>query len=346
MRNDTRFAFNKLTQRIAELSGVPRATESFAVEPSVQQTLETKMQESSEFLSRINIVGVDELKGEKLGLGISGPIAGRTDTTANDRTPRDLSTLDANGYECRSTEFDTFLPWSKLDAWAKFRDFQIRVRNAIIRQQALDRIMIGFNGTSAAVATDRVANPLLEDVNVGWLQQYRDNAPARVMTGGKTAGTIVIDGTADGAQPNGIVGDYANLDALVMDAVNELIEPWHRESTDLVAVMGRKMLADKYFPLVNKENAPTEQRALDLIISQKRVGGLQAVRAPFVPDGTIFITSLENLSIYFQNGSRRRYLRDEPKRKRVENYESSNDAYVVEDYGFGCLVENIDMSNA
>jgi len=346
MRNDTRFAFNKLTQRIAELSNVSSATESFAVEPSVQQTLETKMQETSAFLSEINIVGVDELKGEKLGLGISGPIAGRTDTSAKDRTPRDLTSLDANQYECVSTEFDTFLSWQKMDAWAKFRDFQVRVRNAILRQQALDRIMIGFNGTSAASETDRAANPMLQDVNKGWLQQYRDNEPARVLKDGKTAGTIVIDGTVDEAQPNKIVGDYANLDALVMDAVNELIEPWYRESTDLVAIMGRTLLADKYFPLVNQEQPPTEQRALDMIISQKRVGGLQAVRAPYVPDGVIFITSLSNLSMYFQTGSRRRYVQDNPKRKRVENYESSNDAYVVEDYGFGCLVENIDMANA
>ncbi len=45
-----------------------------------------------------------------------------------------------------------------------------------------------------------------------------------------------------------------------------------------------------------------------------------------MPDGTLLITPPENLSIYWQRGSRRRYLRDEPKRKRVENYESSNDA--------------------
>lgn len=350
MRNDTRVAFNRLTAHIAQLSGVNSATESFAVEPSVQQTLETRIQESSEFLSLINVIGVDELKGEKLGLGVTGPIAGRTDVSAKDRSPRDVTALSANTYECVSTEFDTAIPWGKLDAWSRFQDFQTRVRNVILRQQALDRIMIGFNGTQAAVETDRAANPLLQDVNKGWLQQYRDHAPQRVMTGAATPGKIVINPTKkqdeNGKEIDEIVGDYANLDALVMDAVNEMIDPWFRESTDLVVIMGRKLLADKYFPLVNKSQPPTEQRALDLIISQERVGGLQAVRAPFVPDGTIFITALSNLSLYWQNGSRRRYLRDKPERKRVENYESSNDAYVVEDYGFGCVVENIDTTKA
>ncbi|WP_251978553.1 phage major capsid protein, P2 family [Salinicola avicenniae] len=336
MRNDTRLAFNRLTAQIAQLSGVNSATDSFAVEPSVQQTLETRIQESSEFLGMINVVGVDELKGEKLGLGISGPIAGRTDVSQKDRSPRDLTTLDSQSYECASTEFDTYLPWNKLDAWAKFPDFQTRVRNTILRQQALDRIMVGFNGTNAARETDRATNPLLQDVNVGWLQQYRTHAPARVMSKGAAEGKIVV----------GTGGDYVNLDALVIDAVNELIDPWFRESTDLVAIMGRKMLADKYFPLINQDHPPTEQRALDLIVSQKRVGGLQAVRAPYVPDGAIFVTALSNLSLYWQNGSRRRYIRDKPERKRVENYESSNDAYVVEDFGLGCLIENIDVTEA
>ncbi|MDP2228964.1 MAG: phage major capsid protein, P2 family [Moraxellaceae bacterium] len=333
MRNNTRVAYNQLLARVAALSGVSDASKAFSVEPSVQQTLESKIQESSEFLAGINIVGVDEIKGEKLGLGISGPIAARTNVAANDRAPRDLTTLDDNGYECFSTEFDTFLAWSKLDAWAKFPDFQTRVRNAIIRQQALDRIMIGFNGTSAATASDRTANPLLQDVNIGWLQKYRTHAAARVLS------EVVEDSDEITV---GSDGDYKNLDALVFDAVNNMIDPWFRESTDLVAIMGRQMLADKYFPLISQHaQTPTENRALDMILSQKRVGGLGAVRVPFMPDGTIFITSMENLSLYWQNGSRRRHMVENPKRKRVENYESSNDAYVVEDYGFGCLIENI-----
>lgn len=331
MRNDTRKAFNQLRSRIAQLSGVETAAEQFNVSPSVQQTLESKIQESSEFLGRINIVGVDELKGQKIGLGVTGPIAGRTDVTQKDRSPRDVTDLTDTTYECVSTEFDTYITWAQLDAWSRFPDFQQRVRNAIVRQQALDRIMVGFNGISAATETDRVANPMLEDVNKGWLQLYRNNAPARVLSEGANAGEVRV----------GPGGDYENLDALVYDVVNEMIDPWHRESTELASIMGRKLLADKYFPLINQNHAPTEQRALDMIVSQKRVGGQQAVRVPFVPDGSLLITSPQNLSLYWQLGSRRRHILDNPKRNRVENYESSNDAYVVEDYGFGCLVENI-----
>lgn len=333
MRNETRIAYNAYLAQLAKLNGVPSAAEKFTIDPSIQQTLESKIQESSDFLQKINIVGVPEQSGEKLGLGVSGPIAGTTDTAAQDRATSDLSAMDANGYVCTQTNFDSHIGYAKLDMWAKFPDFQTRLRDSILRRQALDRIMIGFNGTSRAVTSNKVANPLLQDVNKGWLQKYRENAAARVMDQGANAGAVRV-GEAAGR-------DYYNLDALVFDAVNNLIEPWYREDTELVVILGRDLLADKYFPLINAANPPTEKLAADLIVSQKRVGGLQAVRAPFVPAGTLAITRLDNLSIYWQEGARRRTVVDNAKRDRIENYESSNEAYVVEDYGCGGVVENI-----
>lgn len=132
-------------------------------------------------------------------------------------------------------------------------------------------------------------------------------------------------------------------DALVYDALHSMVEPWYRESPDMVVLVGRKLMSDKYFPLINQDQAPTEQNALDYIVSQKRMGGLQAVQVPFMPEGSLMITTLENLSLYYQIGGRRRHIIDNPKRNRVENYESSNEAYVVEDFGAGCVVENITL---
>lgn len=336
MRNNTRLLYTAMLAHIAQLNGVSDATAKFTVDPSVQQTLETRIQESSDFLRQINIVGVTEQQGEKLGLGVGGPIASTTNTAVQDRATKDPTDMDQQGYICTQTNFDTHLTYGKIDAWAKFPDFQTRVRDAIIRRQALDRIMIGFNGTSRAATSNLVANPLLQDVNKGWLQKYREFATARVLADGANAGEIRV-GEAAG-------GDYKNLDALVMDAVASLVEPWYQEDTQLVAIMGRDLLHDKYFPLVNTANAPTEQLALDTLVSQKRVGGLQAVRVPSMLANAVFITRLDNLSIYYQEGGRRRAIVDNAKRDRIENYESSNDAYVVEDYGCGCLIENVTFS--
>lgn len=338
MKNETRKLFNAYAGQIAQLNGVEDATTKFSVTPSIQQKLETKIQESSEFLSKINIIGVTEQQGEKLGLGVGGPIASNTNTTANDRQTKDPHNIDAKGYHCRQNNSDTHIRYATIDMWAKFPDFQMRLRDAILRRQALDRLTVAFNGTSYAADSDLGSNPLLQDVNIGWLERYRQDAAARVMSEVAAASGVINIGS--GVAVN---AGYKNLDALVMDAVSNLIEPWYRADTQLVAVMGRGLLDDKYFPLVNQNQPSSEVMATDMIISQKRVGGLSAVTAPFVPDGTILITRLDNLSMYYQEGTKRRQILDNAKRDRIENYESSNDWYGVEDYGAGCLLENITL---
>lgn len=339
MRNQTRLVFNAYVAAIAALNGVASATEKFTVTPSVQQTLENRIQESSDFLNRVNNYGVTEQSGAKLGLGIGTTIASTTDTNTTDRVPTDPTSMDEFGYLCTQTNFDTAIKYSKLDAWAKFPDFQTRIRDLILKRQALDIITIGFNGISRAATSNRATNPLLQDVNIGWLQKMRTNAAARVMKEVFAASNKVqVGSTID------VAHGYKNLDALVFDVVNNLIDPWYREDTELVAIMGRDLLADKYFPLVNTTQVPTETMATDVIISQKRVGGLQAVRAPNFPPSKILITRMDNLSRYYQEGGRRRTIIDNAKRDQIENYESSNDTYVVEDYGLSALIENIELS--
>lgn len=339
MHQLTRPLFSAYLARLAQLNGVHAddVTKTFTVSPSVQQKLETKMQESSDFLGRINMVGVTEQQGQKLGLGLSGPAASRTDTTQADRQTRDITNLDQRGYTCTKTDSDTHIGYAKLDAWAKFPDFQTRVANAILQRQALDIMCIGFNGTSIAANTNLAQNPLLQDVNKGWLQHLREDAPENVMASGATAGKVKI-GSAAGT-------DYKNLDAAVYDAIT-LLDPWFQQDPGLVAILGRKLLHDKYFPLVNTSQAPTETLAADVVISQKRVGGLQAASVPYFPDNAILITTFDNLSRYYQTGGRRRMVIENPKRDRIENFESSNDAYVIEDNGRAALIEKIEIANA
>ena len=56
------------------------------------------------------------------------------------------------------------------------------------------------------------------------------------------------------------------------------------------------------------------------------------------------VTLLNNLSIYYQRSARRRMLINNPKRDQLENYESSNDAYVIEDFGAAMFAENIEKA--
>jgi len=345
MRNATRALYNSFVSQIALLNSVPSAAEKFTVAPAVEQKLEERIKEGSEFLSQVNTVPVDQQEGDKVGIGVTRPLASRTNTAAgNRRTPTDpTDTSDLGRYRCEQTNFDHAIKYAKLDAWAHRPEFQTLIRDVILKQQGRDRIMIGWNGTSVAATTDRVANPLLQDVNKGWLYKIRTFAPERVLSdGGLTADPTKAIYVADVADPT--KRDYVNLDALVYDAT-ELLDEWNRDDTDLVVIVGRNLLQDKYANIISTAgDKATEQEARDRILTlPKQIGGKRAIVVPFFPANSLLITRLDNLSIYVQNGTRRRLIKDEPALDQIENYESVNEAYVVEDYGLCALVENIAM---
>lgn len=332
MKNETRVKFNALSTQVAKLNGVASASEKFDVQPSVQQTMENRIQESSDYLKLINIHPVVEKTGEKLHLGVAGPVASRTKTSANKkRMPRYMGELDAQPYVCYQTNFDTSIAYATIDAWAKFLDFQTRLSTMLVTQQALDRLMIGWNGNSVADDTDISKNPLLQDVNKGWLQILREQAPAQVMSEVKADSKQVRVGPG---------GDYENLDALVYDAIL-LLAPWFQEDTGLRVHVGRKLMHDKYFPKINQEQRATDELATQILVSQKTIGGLQGLGLPYFPGNSLLITRPDNLSIYYQGGARRRLLRDEPDYDQVADYQSSNDAYVVERLQGAVMIENI-----
>ena len=276
-----------------------------------------------------------EATGQAIGLSVNSTIAGRTDTTGDaKRNPSDPTGLSANTYACQKTDFDIALLYSKIDAWAKFADFPEKWAGACAKAIGLDRIMIGWNGTSIAATTNRNTNPLLQDVNEGWLHKIRTRSPERNMT------EVVV---GSGKITVGPTGDYKNLDALVKQSVDSLIDEVHQDATDLVVICGRSLLNDKNFAILNQDQDNQNTLAGQVLVGQKQIGGLPAVRVPFFPDNAFLITSLDNLSIYYQEGGKRRFIREEPEKNRVADYQSSNEDYVIEAYEKVALVENIEV---
>src|SRR5690606_22339137 len=70
---------------------------------------------------------------------------------------------------------------------------------------------------------------------------------------------------------------------------------------------------------------PSEDLALGVILASRRLGGKQAMIVPYFPADAILVTPTENLSLYFQDGKRRRHIQEEPDADRVADYNSSND---------------------
>ena len=321
--------FARLEAAIARAYDVPSVRQEFNVTPTLAQTLNDKITEKSDFLGRINVVPVSEMKGQKVMIGVSGPIASRTNTATTDRVAKDVVDLDALGYELFSTESDVGLPFATIDSWSKFPDFLARYSAAVQRQIALDRIMVGWNGTSAAATTDPVANPLLQDVNKGWLQIAREQVPAQVLAEGAVADTISL----------GATGDYKNLDEMVHD-VKQMIDPVFRDAGDLIAIVGSDLLAnDKGKLYAAQGSTPTEKERIEGAQVIATYGGLPSFIVPFFPAKGLVITSWDNLSIYFQDTSWRRHLLENPKRSRVEDYNARNEGYVIEQLGKFAAIE-------
>lgn len=317
MRELTSKQFQIICSRLAAGYGVADVSKQFSITPSVQQLLKDKIVEASTFLPRINIITVDDLKGENILAGASGPVTGRTDTTGDgERSPRDVLGLDKYSYELASTQSDVYMRHNTMDAWAKFKDMAERYQRYVQARIASDMEIIGWHGTSVAATTDLVAYPMLQDVNKGWLQYMRDNKAANILTQGDVAGQIRF----------GAGGDFVNLDVAVHD-IMQGIPSYLRQN--LVALIGTDLVAQEKAALMAAVGGkPTEKTLAQLSLAT--FGGLTWETPSNFPARGLVVTSLDNLSIYQQDGSYRRQILDNPKKDRVEDYNSRNEGYVVE----------------
>ncbi|EDW2791975.1 phage major capsid protein, P2 family [Salmonella enterica] len=343
MQNKTRDMLEGYIQQQARLNNVSTAhvTQGFTITPSVEQTLENKKQQSADLLQKINVAPVSLQTGQKLGLGVTGPVSSVNTSTTTRRTPTDVSTLDENDYSCQQVNVDTFIPYAKLDMWAEFPDFQQRLTNQIIQRQALDTIMIGFNGVKRSNPSDPAANPLLQDCGVGWLERIRQTAPQRVMSD-VTISSLNADGTIT-------AGTYGTVDAAVNDAKNSLLDPWYQRSAELVVLCSTTLVSARELAALNflsANNPNSEALAGQLIAARQSIASLPTYLAPYIPDGCILITPFQNLSVYWQKGTHRRRVADEPQYNRVATYESVNYDYVIEDFGAACLLDGLAYATA
>ena len=317
----------------------------FNVSPAVSQKLRGAVRLSNAFLNQIRFVTKENNAGQTVGISATLN-ASRTDTKGGDgsvgRQPKSVHSRTAKDYLCRKVNFDTYIGYDDMDAWAHDPDYIKHVNGQIIISRALSLIALGFNGKSWADNSDFGSNPLLEDCAKGWLQKLREEKPENVMgwavgkVGEEKQEVLVGKGQA-----------YTSLDALVENAFTELIDEEFIDTGDMVVICNRRDLGDKYFTIINEAgNTATEINAAQVVLSQRRIGGLQAIAVPYFPKGALLITPLSNLSIYFHKNGHRRQLENEPKFDRVVDYQSENLDYIIEETGAACLIENIKQQNA
>lgn len=306
----------KLIQRycaaLATQAGVGAVAKQFSLTAPMETRLREAILHSTEFLQMITCFDVDQLGGQVIVTGMSQLLTGRK---SGGRFIRKLG-VDGNKYQLSETDSCAALDWATLSVWANSGgegEFFRMMQDFIDKQFALDMLRIGFNGTHVAVDSDPDTYPNGEDVNKGWHQIAKEwNGGAQVLT---TPVTL------------GVGGSYETLDAMASDLVNHLPVEC-RNDPNIVILVGSDLLAREQFRLYSKADTPTENLAaaqLDTIIAGKK-----AFVPPFMPGKRIAATTLKNLHIYTQKGSRRRAAEDVQDRKQFENKYWRNEGYALE----------------
>lgn len=317
----------------------PTVGQTYAATPSIAQTIYAKIvEDGNPFLQLINVLPRSEMKGDKVGMSLTGGVISRTDTSgAGERTPSHLINTDSKGYELFATEFDVALKYSQIDTWAKFVEFAAMYMSLVRQAIGNDMLRVGWLGVVAA------ANATAADytqVNKGWLELIRTfNAGSQYLLGNAAAG--FADSVTLG-ETNEAIGGFANLDLLAQSA-REMLPIFHQDRDDLVLCVSSNIKSyqfSQYYKLWG--NTPSEKEKLNAALT-KSYDEMPMVVPPFFPANTILVTPLKNLSIYFQDSSIRRTQKDKPEKNEVQDFNSVNQGYVVEDEEMTALIQNITL---
>ena len=135
------------------------------------------------------------------------------------------------------------------------------------------------------------------------------------------------DGTRDAA--DNPLYDYKTLDAMASDLINNVMHPAFRDAADLVVLVGRNLIAAAQYRLYTEADKPSEHNAAQKL--DKSISGRPAYVVPYLPGNRMVVTSLKNLSIYTQKGTKRRKTKDNDDLGRVESFLWRFEGYVVEE---------------
>ncbi|KFF72104.1 oxidoreductase [Pectobacterium brasiliense] len=304
----------KYAAGLATANGQVDTSRFFSLTNPKETQLRNALLQSSEFLSLLpNVLDVDQITGQVVTTGKPGIYTGRK---KDGRFTRPLS-VGGNEYKLVETDSGSYLPYSLLVVWANSgseEEFFQRIQAFSNESFALDMLRVAFNGTSVADDTDPEANPNGEDVNIGWHQIVKTRSAEQI---------IVDDVTIGGAG-----ADFIGLDAAVTDLVHNCIYEPFRNDPRLIVLVSADLIGNDATTMMNRIDRPTEKVAAQLI--GRQIAGRTAYTPPFMPEGRLAVTTLDNLHLYTQGGTRKRKAEWNDDRKRFENNYLRMEGYGVE----------------
>lgn len=326
-------------ERQADLHGI--AVESiesgahFTLEPDREVEWLTAVQNSNAFLAKIDVDTceaqvIDNLSGEDMDLA-----SGRTDTEAEDRTTTNLAGLSAIRYTAETTQHDTHITFKEYNNWARRnrKYFQRYISDKRAASKGNDMMKIAWHGEKVEKKTDKKANPLGQDVNIGFIQRIKTHYPQNYIDG-------AVDGEGEGITI-GKGGTYASLDAAVI-AMKAMIPKHFQDGLELYA--SEEFFVHRDMKMVEKATVTEAgDKSLQKVFTTV-AGGIHAETPPFFKEGTLLLTSPKNLAIRTQEGSVNVGMVKNHPRSREEFYHEANEFFAVKNYEKAVVLVNIKLA--
>ncbi|HHQ6722394.1 P2 family phage major capsid protein [Serratia fonticola] len=260
---------------------------TFTISDVAENKLRIAMLESGWMMNGITLMDVDTDKGQAIEIGDSSLHTGRA---IEGRFNKSLA-VNGTDYILVETDSCASLPYGKMSAIANvggMEHFTQSVSEFFGMAVSLDMLRIGLNGERIAYPTDPQNNTKGQDVNIGW------HAIAKAFNNGSQVITEAVS--------LGEGGDFPHLDALANHLIIQNIPEGFREDPRLVVMVGAELAAAERLRLFNAADRPADMAAAQMLTSS--VAGRFAFVPPFMPGKRLAITTLDNLHIYTQKGSR------------------------------------------
>ncbi|CQQ39530.1 Major capsid protein [Yersinia enterocolitica] len=295
---------------------------SFSISEPAENQLRISMLESGWMMNNITLLDVEELQGQCIEIGESTLYTGRS---INGRFNREMK-VSGSDYSLADTDSCASLSYERMSTIANIggiEHFTQTVSDFFGMAISLDMLRVGLNGQRIAYPTDPIANPKGEDVNIGWHTIAKDfNNGSQVITDELTLG--------EG-------GEFPHLDALANHLITEKIPEAYREDPRLVVMVGAELAAAERLRLFNAADRPADTAAAQMLM--RSVAGRFAFVPPFMPGKRLAVTTLSNLHIYTQKGSRRFRAEFVEDRSAYEHSYLRNEGYAL---GNGFLYAAVD----
>lgn len=275
-----------------------------------------------EFAKNINIVTVEDRDGKSFLGTLGNPASSRTDVSKQDRQAYSLLS-DTMNYTVAQINTDVCVSYALMNMWSASTSKNFSKQYVEYTQQrvGIDRLIAGWHGTAQSNAnTDPEDDPLLKNLSMGWLANMIYQRSDRVLGCG-VGDSIMIGGNS----PSDATYVFKNLDEAVLASIAK-IPSMHRQN--LVCLIGDELLAQEQARVYSSDGFIYEKHKNSEMFNS--FGNIPRLDCVGFPSLGLVVTSIDNLSIYIKSGTAFRQFKNNVRRERVEDYQTSELAYVVE----------------